>query len=151
MPTPEYSDTTTHDIRVGATGFYLPAESNPAQSEYVFGYRILIVNHGQQPAKLLSRRWLIIDGEGQERHVQGQGVVGQTPRLEPGQAFKYSSFCPLETPWGTMEGSYRMQYDDGQEFDVTIGRFYLATDKLDTAEPDERLTQDADPSAQSRI
>jgi ApaG protein len=151
MATPDYSDTTTHDIRVGATGFYLPGESNPAQGEYVFGYRILIVNHSRQAVRLTSRQWVIIDGEGQKRHVQGHGVVGQTPRLEPGQAFKYSSFCPMETSWGTMEGSYRMQYDDGQEFDVAIGRFYFATDKLDSAEPDERLTQDADPSAPSRI
>ena len=145
MTTPPYSDTTTQAIRVGATGFYLPEESAPAQNEYVFGYRILIVNHGDQPARLLARRWTIIDGDGVSREVKGQGVVGQTPRLEPGQAFKYTSFCPLQTTWGTMEGSYRMQYDDGSTFDVTVGRFYLAIDKLDTAEPDERLVQqDAD-------
>ncbi len=147
MPTPPYSDTTTHDIRVGATGFYLPEESNPREDEYVFGYRILIVNQGDRPVTLLSRRWTIIDGDGQPREVQGPGVVGQTPRLEGGQAFKYSSFCPLSTPWGTMEGSYRMQYDDGQAFEVAIGRFYLATDKLDTAEPDPRRADDPQPQA----
>lgn len=149
MTTPLYSDTTTQAIRVGATAFYLPEESTPAQSEYVFGYRILIVNHGDRPARLLARRWTIIDGEGVQREVKGQGVVGQTPRLEPGQAFKYTSFCPLQTTWGTMEGSYHMQYDDGSTFEIAVGRFYLAIDKLDTAEPDERLVQqDADaPSA----
>ena len=61
--------------------------------------------------------------------VEGPGVVGQTPRLEPGQAFKYQSYCPLRTGWGTMEGTYQMRYDDGQEFEVVIGRFYLRVPK----------------------
>jgi ApaG protein len=139
MPTPPLSDTTTHDIRVGATAYYLPEESTPEDDQYVFGYRILIVNQGSEPARLLSRQWTIIDAEGQQRLIKGPGVVGQHPRLEAGQAFKYSSFCPLNTPWGTMEGQYLMQRDDGSEFHIDIGRFYLASNKLDTAEPDDRL------------
>ena len=142
MPTPPLSDIITQDIRVGATAYYLPEESSPQDDQYVFGYRILIMNQGDQPARLLSRRWTIIDGEGQHRIVKGPGVVGQHPRLEAGQAFKYSSFCALGTPWGTMEGQYVMQRDNGSKFDIQIGRFYLAVDKLDTAIPDDRLFQD---------
>lgn len=139
MPTPPLSDTTTHEIRIGATAYYLPDESTPEEDEYVFGYRILIVNQSDKPVTLLSRQWTIIDGDGQERHVKGPGVIGQMPHLAPEQAFKYSSFCPLSTTWGTMEGQYTMQREDGSKFTVDVGRFYLSIDKLDTARPDDRL------------
>ena len=125
MPTPEMSDTTTEGIRVGAAAFYLPAESDPDERRYVFGYNIVIANLGDQPAQLLTRHWIIIDANGNRDDVEGPGVVGHTPRLEPGQAFKYQSFCPLRTPWGTMEGTYQMRRDDGTTFDAKIGRFYL--------------------------
>jgi len=120
------SDITTQGIRVGAAAFYLAEESDPAENQFVFGYNIVIANEGEAPAKLLSRHWIIIDASGRREEVQGPGVIGQTPRLEPGQAFKYQSFCPLKTNWGTMEGTYTMQRDDGEEFTVEIGRFYLA-------------------------
>ncbi len=119
------SDVTTQGIRVGAAAFYLAEESEPAENQFVFGYNIVIANTGDAPAKLLSRHWIIIDGAGRREEVKGPGVVGQTPRLEPGQAFKYQSFCPLRTNWGTMEGAYTMQRDDGEKFDAQIGRFYL--------------------------
>ena len=125
MPTPEMSDITTHGIRVGATAAYLPGESSPEDGNYVFGYRIVIVNDGDAPATLLSRHWIIIDADGNREEVRGPGVVGQTPRLEPTKGFKYSSFCPLPTPWGTMEGFYKMQRDNGEVFEARIGRFYL--------------------------
>ena len=125
MATPELSDITTEGIRVGATAYYLPEESDPDDRRYVFGYTIVIVNTGDAPAQLLRRHWVIIDAHGRREEVEGAGVVGETPRLEPGQAFKYQSFCPLPTTWGTMEGTYRMRRDDGAEFDVAIGRFYL--------------------------
>jgi ApaG protein len=128
MPTPAMSDTTTHGIRVGATAFYLPNESSPDDRRYLFGYNIVIVNTSDSPAQLLSRHWLIIDAHGRREEVRGPGVVGQTPRLLPGQAYKYQSFCPLQTTWGTMEGSYTFQRDDGQTFDAAIGRFYLVKD-----------------------
>lgn len=147
MPTPPMSDTTTHDIRVGATAYYLPEESDPQADEYVFGYRILIVNHRDEPIRLISRKWTIIDGDGKTRYVKGQGVIGQNPRLEPGQAFKYASFCRLPTPWGTMEGSYQMQRDDGSMFEINIDRFYLAVDKRDTAQPIERAVSVSDDDA----
>ena len=126
MPTPEMSDITTQGVRVGATAFYLADQSDPDENKYLFGYNIVVSNDGSAPAQLISRHWVIIAGEGRREEVTGPGVVGQTPRLEPGQAFKYQSFCPLRTPWGTMEGTYQMRRDDGEMFDAKIGRFFLS-------------------------
>jgi ApaG protein len=127
MATPEMSDEITEGIRVGAAAFFLPQESDPDEDRYAFGYTIVIANEGDSPAQLLRRHWVIIDANGQREDVRGPGVVGETPRLEPGQAFKYQSFCPIRTPWGTMEGSYTMQRDDGRTFEAKVGRFYLRT------------------------
>jgi ApaG protein len=129
MTTPALSDTTTDGIRVGATAFYLPEESDVEGKRYVFGYRIVIVNDGSQNATLRSRYWKIIDAKGNIDEVRGDGVVGEQPHLTPGQAFKYTSYCPLPTEWGTMEGTYQFERDDGEKFDVKIGRFYLAVKK----------------------
>ena len=125
MASEEMSDTTTQGVRVGATAFYLPDQSSTEERRHLFGYRIVILNQGSQTVQLLSRRWLIIDGEGRREEVEGPGVVGETPVLPPGKAFKYESFCPLKTTWGTMEGTYQMRRDDGELFDAKIGRFYL--------------------------
>lgn len=143
MPTPEYSDTTTEGIRIGAAAFYIPEHSDPDRDRYVFGYNILIANHSDTPVQLLSRHWTIIDASGHREEVRGPGVVGQTPRLEPGQAFKYQSFCPLSTPWGTMEGTYQMQRDDGTLFDARIGRFYLFKPRDLSPRPSSREEQNA--------
>jgi ApaG protein len=132
MPTPEMSEQLTEGIRVGAAAFYLPQESDPDEDRYAFGYTIVISNEGDTPAQLLRRHWLIIDANGHREEVRGPGVVGETPRLEPGQAFKYQSFCPIGTEWGTMEGSYTMQRDDGSTFEAKVGRFYL---RLPAREP----------------
>jgi ApaG protein len=125
MPTPALSDTTTHGIRVGATAFYLPEESIPDQRRFVFGYRVVIVNESTVTATLRTRHWVIIDANGDVEEVRGEGVVGQQPRLAPGEGFKYTSYCPLPTRWGTMEGAYQFESDAGELFDVKIGRFYL--------------------------
>jgi ApaG protein len=93
---------------------------------YFFAYRITITNVGDAPARLMSRHWIITDGSGRVEHVKGPGVVGEQPRLEPGAGFQYTSFCPLPTPVGTMEGSYQMVRDDGREFDAQIAPFTLA-------------------------
>lgn len=130
MPTPALSDTTTNGIRVGATAFFIPEESDPDRKRYHFGYRIVIVNEGAAAATLRSRYWRIIDGNGAVQEVRGEGVIGQQPRLEPGQGFKYTSYCPLSTPWGTMEGEYDFQTDAGEHFAVRIGRFYLAQSRV---------------------
>ncbi|HWE01532.1 MAG TPA: Co2+/Mg2+ efflux protein ApaG [Tepidisphaeraceae bacterium] len=133
MATPEMSDITTHGVRIGATAYFLPEQSDADQRRYVFGYTIVVSNDGDKPVQLMSRHWIIIDAYGRREDVTGPGVVGQTPRLEPGQAFKYQSFCPLRTVWGTMEGSYQMRHDDGMTFDVQIARFFLKMPKEEPA------------------
>ena len=129
MATPEMSDCVTQGVRVGATAYYLPEQSDPDQRRYVFGYTIVMANNNDRPVQLISRHWIIIDAYGRREDVEGPGVVGQSPRLENGQAFKYQSFCPLRTTWGTMEGKYTMRYDDGETFEVEIARFYLRVPK----------------------
>ena len=133
MNTPNMSDQTTRGVRVGATAYFLPQESNPDEERYLFGYRILIVNTSTQRVRLLSRHWLIIDANGNNQEVRGAGVVGLTPELMPQEAFKYTSHCPLKTSWGTMEGSYRMLGEDGDTFDAAVGRFWLTTEQRDQA------------------
>ncbi len=121
------SNTLTHGVRVETKPFFLPEQSSPDNSKYLFGYRITISNEGERPVQLLSRHWVIIDADGDREEVKGPGVVGETPLIEPGQSHTYSSFCPLETTWGTMEGTYQMRDDAGEEFDAAIGRFVLTT------------------------
>jgi len=126
MATPQMSDITTEGIRVGATAFFLPEQSRPEEDRYLFGYRILIVNDSDETVQLLRRHWMIIDADGKSEEVRGPGVVGQKPILEPGKAFKYTSYCPLTTDWGSMEGEYEFQMvDTGELFEVQIGRFFL--------------------------
>jgi ApaG protein len=135
MSTPEMSDATTRGIRVGATAFFLPEESDTQIGRYVFGYRVVIVNQSQEKVQLLSRHWVIIDGYGHREEVRGPGVVGQTPVLEPGQGFKYTSCCPLATEWGSMEGTYQMRREDGEVFDASIARFFLTRQAVASSEP----------------
>jgi ApaG protein len=122
-----HSDTVTHGIRVVADAKYVPERSHPDEGYYFFSYKITIKNEGSEPARLLSRHWIIINATGDRDEVRGPGVIGQHPLLSPGESFEYTSFCPLNTEWGTMEGTYRMQRENGDEFDIDIGRFYLTT------------------------
>jgi ApaG protein len=119
------SDTTTRGIRVHTQPVYVPERSAPTQGSYFFAYRIRIANDGRETVQLLRRHWIITDGNGHVEEVEGPGVVGETPVLAPGAAFEYTSFCPLPTPFGTMEGSYTMRSATGAEFEVTIGPFSL--------------------------
>ncbi|HWP81189.1 MAG TPA: Co2+/Mg2+ efflux protein ApaG [Bacteroidota bacterium] len=130
MKQPLHSEAVTHGIRVRAEARYLAEHSDPQSHRYVFGYHITITNEGTEPARLLSRHWIIIDADGKQEDVKGPGVVGKTPRLEPGESFEYDSFCPLQTEWGTMEGTYQMQRDNGDMFDCVIGRFFLVATSL---------------------
>lgn len=118
-----------------AAAHYAPHSSNPDQDQFLFRYRIHIVNEGDRPAQLVSRHWIIRDAEGNRQDVKGPGVVGETPRIVPGESFEYWSQCPLTTHWGTMEGAYRFQYDDGEVFDVEIGRFFLVPSVTAIPEP----------------
>lgn len=124
------SETVTAGVRVRVRPAYSPDRSDPGgemgPATWVFTYRIRISNEGGGTVRLRSRFWRIIDAQGREHVVEGEGVVGQQPTLKPGQSFEYSSFCPLQTPWGTMEGHYVF---DGPEGDLTVavGRFYLVS------------------------
>lgn len=124
------SVTLTSGFRVSVAPRYLPDHSDPAASRFVFAYRIRIANSGTKAAKLLRRRWLITDGNGELQTVEGEGVIGQQPVIEPGATHEYTSFCPLSTPWGTMEGAYIMQPEGGGAddlFEIEVGRFYFLT------------------------
>ncbi len=120
------SEPTSHGIRVSATSFYIAERSAPAEGRYFFGYKVMISNEGETSAQLLSRHWIISDADGRIEEVRGPGVIGETPRLAPGDAFEYTSFCPLRTQMGSMRGSYLMVRDDGGEFEAEIPIFTLA-------------------------
>ena len=92
-------------------------------------YRVTVSNESDRWVKLLSRHWIIIDAEGNREDVKGDGVVGYQPELKPGDTFTYTSYCPLDTDWGTMEGTYKMLNEDASTFEVEIGRFYLVAEK----------------------
>jgi ApaG protein len=104
---------------------YLPGQSEPEKSRWVWAYTIEIENRGEQTLKLISRRWLITDGQGRTQEVKGLGVVGEQPVLKPGESFRYTSGCPLSTPTGMMVGSYLMAPDQGESFEAEIPPFSL--------------------------
>lgn len=120
------SEAVTRHIRVTVVSEYAAARSAPADSQWFFLYTITITNEGTETVQLLTRHWLITDGTGRVEEVRGPGVVGQQPTLTPGDAFTYSSGCPLTTPFGTMQGTYQMVTSDGESFDVTIAPFTLS-------------------------
>ena len=93
--------------------------------QFLYAYRIVITNVGTKPARLKARHWVILDATHHREDVHGEGVVGKTPRLAPGESFAYTSGCPLRSEWGTMEGSFLMERDDGRTFHAEIGRFLL--------------------------
>ena len=109
---------------------YLPERSDPIKSYFFFSYQIKIVNRSVETIQLLSRYWHIVDGQGRAEDIYGPGVVGKTPLLKPNDLFEYTSFCPLPTPLGFMEGSYRMLDESGKEFDVLIERFQLVAPQV---------------------
>jgi ApaG protein len=120
------SDTTTQGIRVQVESLYDEERSAPQENYYFFAYRVRISNVGTEAAQLLSREWIITDATGYQQLVQGPGVVGEQPMLAPGEAFEYTSFCPISTPVGSMHGTYRMVRENGEAFDAVIAPFSLA-------------------------
>jgi ApaG protein len=113
-------------IHVNVETFYLPDQSEPDGSRYVFAYTVTIRNAGGAPARLVNRHWIITDANGKVQEVEGEGVVGEQPHILPGQAHRYSSGAVIDTPVGTMEGSYGMLTDEGTTFRAPIPRFRLA-------------------------
>lgn len=120
------SDTTTNGIRVQVRTQFLPQRSTPEAERFVFAYTITISNVGSQAAQLISRHWVITDSDGTVEEVEGPGVVGAQPLIEPGDQYEYTSFCPLKTNVGTMHGSYTMVTPDGGSFEARIAPFTLA-------------------------
>jgi ApaG protein len=118
------SEAVTRDVRVEVETRYSPDHSTPG-AQWFFLYTITISNEGEEPVQLLSRHWLITDATGRVEEVHGPGVVGEQPVIEPGEAFEYTSGCPLATPFGSMEGRYEMVTGEGERFDAAIGRFQL--------------------------
>jgi ApaG protein len=116
---------TTRGIVVRVEPSYLPQESAPEDGRWVWAYHVTIENGGPLAVQLLSRRWLITDGRGVRREVNGLGVIGQQPMIPAGGSFDYASGCPLTTPGGFMEGQYRMVDEHGESFDVAIPAFSL--------------------------
>ena len=115
-----------YNIAVDVETSYLEEQSAPDMNRYVFAYTITIRNEGQLPAKLLTRHWIINDANGNTQEVHGEGVVGEQPYLKPGESFQYTSGTVIETPVGSMEGSYQMLSEDGTPFDADIPAFTLS-------------------------
>jgi ApaG protein len=117
---------TRYEIRVSAQPHFVTEQSEPQRDRYVFAYTITIENVGSVAAQLLTRHWVITDAMGKVQEVRGDGVVGEQPLLQPGERFRYTSGAVLETPVGTMQGSYQMVAADGVRFDAPIPPFRLA-------------------------
>jgi ApaG protein len=120
------SDTVTDGIRVIVRPDFMAAQSSLADKRFLFSYSVTIRNEGAVRVRLATRHWRIVDADGEERIVEGPGVIGQHPELAPGDSFEYSSFCPMLTPWGTMEGRFTFERE-GMRFDAQVGRFYLVS------------------------
>lgn len=116
---------TTRDITVTVQPVFLEDQSSPTENHYVWAYRVRIENKGSETVQLMRRHWKITDAMGRMQEVQGDGVVGEQPLLEPGGSYEYTSGTPLSTPSGIMMGSYQMETGDGQTFDVGIPAFSL--------------------------
>lgn len=119
-----------YEITVVPRAAYLAEESDPSQNRYAFAYTIRVTNNGTVSAQLVSRHWIITDGNNDVQEVRGMGVVGQQPRLAPGQSFEYTSGTSLTTPVGTMRGSYQMIADDGHAFEAPIPAFTLSVPRV---------------------
>ena len=120
------SEATTRGIRIEVESTYLSGQSSPRDSHYLFAYHVRISNVGSETAQLVSREWIITSADGEVERVKGPGVVGETPVLPPGGAFEYTSYCPLKTTVGSMQGTYQMVTGGGEKFDANIAPFTLA-------------------------
>jgi len=115
-----------YEFTVSVKTQYLPEQSKPDHSHYVFAYTITIHNTGRVTAQLISRHWMIIDANNNVEEVRGLGVVGHQPLLQPGEQFEYTSGTALATPQGTMRGTYFCVAEDGERFEASIPEFVLS-------------------------
>ena len=120
----------TRGVRVEVESEYIPERSAPDRSTYFFAYHVHLTNEGEETVQLISRHWIISNGEGKVEEVKGPGVVGEQPVLDPGDTFEYTSFCPLNTSTGSMKGTYQMVTEDGKNFDATIAPFELQAEEI---------------------
>jgi ApaG protein len=116
-----------YDFSITVRPQFLPEHSNPDEEKFVFAYTVTIRNTGEATAQLVSRHWIITDGNNRIEEVKGDGVVGEQPVLQPGEAYEYTSGCPLPTPFGSMKGSYLFVAEDGTRFEAAIPEFVLST------------------------
>jgi ApaG protein len=119
------SETTTNGVCIEVDASYAADHSAPQLGQWFFLYSIRISNVGDETVQLLSRHWIITDATGKVEEVRGPGVVGEQPVLQPGEAFQYTSGCPLATPWGSMRGRYEMRAASGSLFQAEIMSFEL--------------------------
>jgi ApaG protein len=119
-----------YEITVAAEAAYLADQSDPSRSQYAFAYTITLTNTGTVAAQLLSRQWIITDSDHHVQEVKGMGVVGQQPRLKPGESFEYTSGASIATPVGTMRGAYQMVAEDGHGFEAAIPVFTLSVPRV---------------------
>ncbi|MBT5232178.1 MAG: Co2+/Mg2+ efflux protein ApaG [Methylococcales bacterium] len=124
------NSTNSYNIKVSVQVEYIEKQSQPEHNRYLFAYTITIKNEGQTPAKLLTRKWLIQDSNGKNEEVFGEGVVGEQPHLEPNQSYQYTSSAMIETPVGSMQGSYQMMAGDGHQFDASVAPFSLSVPRV---------------------
>lgn len=120
------SDAVTDGVRVIVRPSFMALQSSAKDKRFLFSYSVTIRNEGSSRIRLATRHWRIVDADGEERIVEGPGVIGQHPELGPGDSFEYSSFCPMLTPWGTMEGHLTFERD-GAEFNARVARFFLVS------------------------
>ena len=120
------SEAVTQGVRVRVESEYAPTQSKPFQSQWFFLYTVTISNERNDTVQLVTRHWIITDGTGHIEEVRGPGVVGKQPTLQPGESFEYTSGCPLQTPFGVMEGTYQMISTSGESFDARIAPFTLS-------------------------
>jgi len=123
-------DSNKYRIEVLPVAQFIPEQSDPEESRYLFAYTITIKNIGEVPTQLVSRHWIITDAHDEVQEVRGLGVVGKQPLLQPGESFQYTSGSALATPVGTMKGSYQMVAEDGTHFEAEIPEFTLAMPRV---------------------
>lgn len=126
----DMAESKKYEIMVSTLSHYIADQSDPEKEHYVFAYQITVENVGNIAAQLVSRHWIITDAEMNVQEVRGLGVVGNQPLLQPGEKFEYTSGCQLDTPVGTMRGTYQMIAEDGTQFEAVIPEFTLAVPRV---------------------